>query len=447
MNYYDIIYKDIYIDKPLKKIINTYYFQRLRFIKQLGFSYFTYPSSVHTRFEHSIGVSYLAGLLISNIKQKQPELNITDHDILLIKIAGLLHDIGHACYSHYFDMLLKQLNNFENNIFLKHEERSCYIFKQITKNLNLDLTEEDINIVCDFINPKTENIRRKPNFMYEIICNNKNGLDCDKLDYLIRDSTYLANSNIIDYNQLIQYARVIDNTICYPEQMALILHQVYSLRYTNHKLYYQNPTTRAIEYMMMDAILLSNFKNTSLKYAITDKLNEIFYEYTDSLLERLLYDKTETEECKNLLNRIMTRDLYIYIDEIILLVNTEEKQDELNMLIDNVNKFLNVNNIQNDFILEKYNLNFSMGKDNPLEMIRFYNFKDITKAFNYNKNKSSRILPIDYEETIIRIFIKTDINKKIITKDIDLLFPGSKNKEYTYEELTELFMLYLTVED
>lgn len=446
MNYYDFIYKDIYIDKPLRKIINTYQFQRLRFIKQLGFSYFTYSSAVHTRFEHSIGVSYLAGLLLSNIKQKQPELNITDHDILLIKIAGLLHDIGHACYSHYFDMLLKQLTEFNESKFLEHEERSCYIFRTIVEELRLDLTEDDINIVCEFIHPKNETIRTKPSFMYEIICNNKNGLDCDKLDYLIRDSRYLANSNIIDYNQLVQYARVIDNTICYPEQMALILHQVYNLRYTNHKLYYQNPTTRAIEYMMVDAILVSNFKYT-LKEAISDTLNKVFYEYTDSLFERLLYDKTETQECNYLLNRIMKRDLYVFIDEIILLVNTEEKQEELNLLIDTVNNFLIVNDIHNDFILEKYNLNFSMGKDNPLESIKFYNFKDITKAFSYNKNKSSKILPNDYEETIIRIFIKTDINKTIVTKDIDLLFPGIKDKEYTYEELTELFMLYLTIAD
>ena len=129
------------------------------------------------------------------------------------------------------------------------------------------------------------------------------------------------------------------------------------------------------------------------------------------------------------------------------MVNTDDKKNELNTLFDTVTSFLNINCINDDFIIEKYNLNFSMGKDNPLEMIKFYSFKDITKAFNYNKNKSSKILPNDYEETIIRIFIKTDINKKIITKDINLLFPGSKDKEYTYEELTELFMLYLTIED
>ena len=84
---YDVIHGFIEID-DLSLKLDTPEFQRLRNIKQLGIK-LVFPSANHTRFEHSIGVYYLAGELLNNLKNNQPELNITKREILLIKIAGL----------------------------------------------------------------------------------------------------------------------------------------------------------------------------------------------------------------------------------------------------------------------------------------------------------------------------------------------------------------------
>ena len=66
--------------------------------------------ATHTRFEHSVGVCYLAGKMIRSIAKNQPELKITKKDIELIEIAGLCHDIGHGPFSHLFDhYVLKNL--------------------------------------------------------------------------------------------------------------------------------------------------------------------------------------------------------------------------------------------------------------------------------------------------------------------------------------------------
>ncbi|XP_065817370.1 deoxynucleoside triphosphate triphosphohydrolase SAMHD1-like [Labrus bergylta] len=90
----DPIHGSIELHPLLIKIIDTPQFQRLRFIKQLGGVYFVYPGASHNRFEHSIGVGYLAGKLAEALRSRRPELNITDRDVLCVQIAGLCHDLG-----------------------------------------------------------------------------------------------------------------------------------------------------------------------------------------------------------------------------------------------------------------------------------------------------------------------------------------------------------------
>lgn len=77
------------------QFIDTPQFQRLRDLKQLGVSYYVYPGASHNRLEHSIGVSYLAGEWITHFKTIQPELEISDNEVFLVRLAGLCHDLGY----------------------------------------------------------------------------------------------------------------------------------------------------------------------------------------------------------------------------------------------------------------------------------------------------------------------------------------------------------------
>jgi HD superfamily phosphohydrolase len=91
-------------------VIDTPQFQRMRDISQLGGTYYVYPGAASHRFEHCIGVAFLARNFILKLRENQPELNITDEDIVCIELAGLCHDLGHGPFSHLYDGKLFLLN-------------------------------------------------------------------------------------------------------------------------------------------------------------------------------------------------------------------------------------------------------------------------------------------------------------------------------------------------
>ena len=96
----DPIYGLIEVDDYIKVLIDTCYLQRLRRIKQLGFSYLTFPNATHTRFEHSLGAYHLIYRICENENH-----NIGRKFKFILKTAAILHDIGHGPFSHFSEEL------------------------------------------------------------------------------------------------------------------------------------------------------------------------------------------------------------------------------------------------------------------------------------------------------------------------------------------------------
>src|SRR5260370_2848736 len=93
----DAVHGDIEMGSLEVELIDTPEFQRLRGIKQLGTAYLVFPSAVHTRFEHSLGTSWMAHRILEAVRRGQP---ISQDDERVIRVASLLHDITHIPFGH-----------------------------------------------------------------------------------------------------------------------------------------------------------------------------------------------------------------------------------------------------------------------------------------------------------------------------------------------------------
>ncbi|XP_038127418.1 deoxynucleoside triphosphate triphosphohydrolase SAMHD1-like isoform X2 [Cyprinodon tularosa] len=162
----DPVHGTIELHPLLVKIIDTPQFQRLRNIKQLGAVSYVYPGATHSRFEHSIGVAYLAGEILKSIKEKQKELGITDWDVLCVQFAALCHDLGHGPFSHMFDlMFLPEARQLKRDELSKKIDDLLKHMKKMTGEDQGDseeikelqkLQKEIQDLIKDLIDPKTE---------------------------------------------------------------------------------------------------------------------------------------------------------------------------------------------------------------------------------------------------------------------------------------------------
>ncbi|WAR11804.1 SAMH1-like protein [Mya arenaria] len=281
------------------KIIDTPEFQRLRFLKQLGSTYLVYPGASHNRFEHSLGVCHLAGRLVRAIKSRQPDLGITDKDVLCVEIAGLCHDLGHGPFSHLFEG--EFLPKVRPETKWAHEKASIDLFDHMIEKRNLKpefdkcgLNEQDIRFIKEQIRPeiKDENI----------VANKRNGIDVDKWDYLARDCYMLGIRNNFDHNRCIHFARVLnvcgEKQICTREKEAGHLYDMFYTRYMLHRRAYQHKTACSINFI----------EEKKMSEAIDDM--EAYSKMTDHVIFLILNSNDKNlAESKEILNNVMSRKL------------------------------------------------------------------------------------------------------------------------------------------
>jgi len=197
----DPVYGFVRFSELEKHVIAQPAFQRLRRIHQLGFSYLVYPGACHTRFEHSVGVMHLASLMFEAITARdenkillKAELNYDDHSLArdkdLIRLAGLLHDVGHAPFSHVSEAIMP-LNPSTNEGF-KHEDYSESIIMGSLKSAIENTDKNKLGIkaeeVVAFLKGNVEILGRR--VFWRVLLSSQ--LDADRADYLLRDSLHVG---------------------------------------------------------------------------------------------------------------------------------------------------------------------------------------------------------------------------------------------------------------
>lgn len=312
MKIFDHIHGFINICSMGKRIIDTSEFQRLRNIKQLGCVYYVYLSASHNRFEHSLGVYHLTKLYMDKLNQKYNCFNRKQYE--LISISALIHDLGHGPFSHLFDSYVTKTN---------HEFRSIEIFKMMNKKYNFGYNKDDFDFMYNVISPYEINDNNK--YLYQIV-SNKNGIDSDRMDYMLRDlkMTGIENRYNIDYNSMLC---IMNNSIihknndfieiCYNEQIKYLLEMFFQTRYTIYKKICNHKTVRSLEIMMGEVLKL--IENTfNINKSIHDKDWNKFCIYSDITVFSLdfLSDQTkDTDEGYKLYQRIKNRKQYKLIDQ------------------------------------------------------------------------------------------------------------------------------------
>jgi HD superfamily phosphohydrolase len=104
----DEIHSTIDLDPVTNILLDTPQLQRLRGLKQLGAAEYVYINTNHCRLEHSLGVAHLAERMCLHLNKNQPNLGVTEKDVLCVKIAGLFHDAGHGPFSHAYEEFVKR---------------------------------------------------------------------------------------------------------------------------------------------------------------------------------------------------------------------------------------------------------------------------------------------------------------------------------------------------
>ena len=300
-------------------IIDTPEFQRLRDIKQLGACSYVFPTACHRRFEHSLGVGYLAERFSTRLMHEQPELELTSKNVLLFKIAGLCHDLGHGPLSHGFDSLLthdRRARRGEAGEALdEHEARSVQMFRYIVDVRKVPLSATDVDIVCELIVPQKMDL---PPYWYQIIANVLDQIDVDKFDYLKRDCQMVGLSTNIDVERFFKYARVIEGRICYPIKMQFDIHDLFALRARLHAQVYQHPVVRGVEWMHIDYLVATRdawwgqVHDPARFCSLTDLLFTSLY--LESVREGLGDDCYA--RAAELLRRIACREVYRFAGEL-----------------------------------------------------------------------------------------------------------------------------------
>ena len=344
---YDPVHGFITITPLMKSIIDTPEFQRLRDLKQLGAVHYVYPSAVHTRFEHSLGVSHLAGIMTESLI-KRTSLQNSKRTVELVRIAGLVHDIGHGPYSHLYDTRIRHTAEPE------HEERGCTIFSNMVRKYNLLLSEEEVIMIINMIVPPSHLCNY---WLYQIVANKQCQLDVDKIDYIERDCFHTGVKFGGEWGRLLTQCEIKNvegnHQIAWPKKLEYEIFQLFATRYRLHRQVYNHHTVKAYEYCI--ASILSAIKQKGVP----------FLNMTDSVVTSRL-----TDEWTALRNKIDCRDIPKLVGEKVL----------------NIGETINGPNpvVVSNLIIEKIPIGFSSGDVNPLEKVPLF-------------DKGGKILRIDPE--------------------------------------------------
>ncbi len=315
----DPIHDFIRIYESELKVIDTPIFQRLRRIRQLAGAHLVYPSAQHSRFEHSLGVMHLAGQAALVLKDKG---FLDSGDVANLRLAGLLHDIGHGPFSHLFEEVLERKKK------TSHEE----IGKKLILKTEIGDSLTKYGFDKKFLSELAFGNSKYP-FMNEII---SGGLSADIMDYLPRDGYFTGAEHAkIDFKRIIQSLDVHEKKLSLDRSALYSFESMMISRYQMFKAVYFHKTVRSAEVMLLESMSLADNELGFTSYNL-DKYIQLTDEFVISKLVSLIPKTSELKRARQLAKDYQERRLLKCVFEKILTrndklagVNTSKVRNEI----------------------------------------------------------------------------------------------------------------------
>jgi len=239
------------------KLVDSFPFHRLRYVKQLGLAYLVFPSAQHTRFEHSLGVYHITQRICESLKVKNPEK---------VALAGLLHDLGHPPFSHTTEVLLPKEKSHED--FTERVIKETEVYEILKEKFPEEEVESLIRITLG--KPKDEEER----LLSEIITGE---FGSDRMDYLRRDAYFCGVSyGFFDYDRLISTLKIWEEKVVVDESGLRALENFLVSRYFMYIQVYFHKVVRILSIHLVEFLkkLISQKELTDINNFL--KINDAF---------------------------------------------------------------------------------------------------------------------------------------------------------------------------
>ncbi len=213
-------------------LIDHPWFQRLRYIKQLGVGHLVYPGALHTRFHHALGAMHLIGEAIKTLRYKGH--SITEEEEIGASIAILLHDVGHGPFSHALEHSIVE--------GIAHEDVSALVMDALNDQFD-GAMETGLAIFRD------QHPRRA---LHQLVSSQ---LDVDRIDYLNRDSFYTGVSEgVIGGDRILKMLQIVDDRLVVEEKAIYSIEKFLVARRLMYWQVYLHKTVVACEQMLVETL-------------------------------------------------------------------------------------------------------------------------------------------------------------------------------------------------
>jgi HD superfamily phosphohydrolase len=240
----DPVHGYVKITEAERDVIDSPFLQRLRRIHQLAGAYLVYPGAVHTRFDHVTGAMHVAGQVADALSMW---VELKPEQVQEIRLAALLHDVGHGPFSHMYEEVLADKST------TTHEDISQRIIAKTSIGDILNKHGFSPKKMSAFAVGKQKG---RPSFMNEIIAG---GLSADIMDYLLRDSYFTGvEYGKVDVHRVIDSLRVADRHLAMHSAGLYAFEALLLARYEMFKAVYFHRTVRAAELMLVNAMKLAD---------------------------------------------------------------------------------------------------------------------------------------------------------------------------------------------